>query len=288
MRDSITFPEILEIKHSTFSLVDVQRSGKSAIYNDKSRYLRIGIGPGISNDLHLHKQMQTFGFPVAKLLDEGQHEGMLYFIEESLGDEHFGEIFKNDISASGEISGSSFQQFIDVSKKFVESQVKTITTKPNWESFKIGIHLDKIVEELPEQADAIMLRYEKVEERLGAFPTGLLHGDFGPFNMYPKGIIDLESSFFGPVGYDIGSIMEFSNWFPESPHDGYYQTYKFTDEQKVRFYEIMDRVYIERDLPKISDYTSEFNFVKGIWFAVGMDHLPNLQKFRFKVLTSLL
>ncbi len=288
MTDSNTFPKTLEIEHSTFSLVDVQRSGKSAVYKDRSRYLRIGIGAGISNDLYLHKHMQSFGFPMAKLLAEGQHEGMLYFIEESLGEQCFGQIFKKDTNASGHVSETSFQQFIDVCKKFAEAQIKTISGKTSWESFKKGMHLDIIAEELPEHADAIMRRYEKVEERLSAFPSGLLHGDFGPFNIYPKGIIDLESSFKGPIGYDLGAVMEFANWFPETSDDNYYQLYKFTDEQKFRFYEMVDQVYVDRSLPKISEYISEFNFVKGIWFAARMDHLPKLQQYRYKALIALL
>jgi hypothetical protein len=281
------YNKLVKINNQNYDLVDVQRGG-SAIYKNGSTYLRIGSKEKIEVDLALHKKMETFGFPVAKLISEGEHEGLQYFIEESLGEDCFGRIFKKETEQSGYVSDKSFEIFLDIALKFATAQLKTASAIKDWESFRKGIHLDIICQELPDEKEKILKRYQQIEERLDAFPFGILHGDFTPFNIYPKGIIDLEDSFQGPIGYDIGALPELQTWFPETSDDEFYRVYKFTPEQRTRLIESVDNVYINQNLPKISGFQEDFDFTKGIWFAVRMQHLPKLQQFRYEILRNLI
>lgn len=284
----MNFDKQITIDKQEYNLVDIQRSENSAIYKNSSNYLRIGLPTKIEKDLAFHKQMEAFGFPIAKLLGEGDYQGMKYFVEESLGKEHFGEIFKKETQALGHVSDESFETFLNILIKFGAAQLKTISANKDWESFKNGIHLDIMCEELPDYADRIVARYKQSEARLNDFPFGICHGDLTPFNIYPAGVIDLEDSFQGPVSYDLGSFVEIQNWFPETSNDDFHRIYKFTPAQRTKLIESIDNLYLNAGLPKVSDYAADFDLIKGIWFTVRMHNLPKLQQFRFELLKQLI
>jgi hypothetical protein len=168
------------------------------------------------------------------------------------------------------------------------AQLKTATSVKDWESFRKGIHLDLICQELPGEKDKILRRYRQAEERLNAFPFGIQHGDLTPFNIYPDGIIDLEDSFMGPMGYDLGAFSEIHRWFPEMSEDEFHNVYKFTTGQKIEFTQRIDMAYLDAGLPKPSDYKEDFNFTKGVWFTVRMQSLPILQQFRYEIIRSMI
>ena len=135
---------------------------------------------------------------------------------------------------------------------------------------------------------ALKHAYQKTVKHLSGFPFVITHGDFTPFNIFPKGVIDFEDTFMGPAGYDVGSVSELYKWFPTSRRYEFYRHYQFTRAQRTRYLYDMDSIYTEHGLPKISDYLGDFNFAKGVWFAVRMQRLPKLQQFRYKLLKSLL
>ena len=280
-------PQII-INNKIYNHVDNQRGGISAIYRNDSNYLRIGEKEKIKKDIALHKKMESYNFPIPKILDEGISENLSYFIEESLGEEHFGNIFKRETEKFGIIQDKTFDQFIEILVQFAHAQLQTITSFQDWNFFTDGIHLDLLCNELPGQKEKILNAYKKVEERLSVFPFALLHGDLTPFNIFPKGVIDFEASFMGPVGYDLGAIVEHSNWFPEPKDFEYYRFYNFTDKQKKRLLDKFDSIYTNSGLPRLSDYLVDFNFTKGIWFAVRMDRAPKLQKYRYKLINQII
>ncbi len=281
------FKNNITITGKNYILADIQRGG-SAIYKDDVSYLRIGDPKKIQKDLNLHKEMESYGFPVAKLLGEGRYEDMHYFIEESLGDNHFGQIFKNETEQNGFVSDKSFDSFMKVIGTFAKAQIKTISENQDWAEFRKGIHLDLICDELPDNKLKILNTYLSAEKKLKVFPFAIQHGDLTPFNVYPKGIIDLEDSFRGPVGYDLGSFTEIQNWFPEKSNDEFYKNYKLTDNQIKNYTETIDTLYSEHKLPLLSSYKEQFNLTKGIWFTVRMHALPDLQSYRYDLIKELI
>ena len=152
----------------------------------------------------------------------------------------------------------------------------------------MGVHLDLVSKELPDEKNKIFKKWNNVKDNLRSFPFAVSHGDFTPFNIFPKGIIDLENSFYAPIGFDVGAIIEHLNWFPTSNDYELHQLYKFTNEQKKKFCKAMDDIYIIHKLPGISMFLDDFNFTKGLWFVSKMDKTPKLQQFRFNLLKEII
>ena len=284
----MTFKPEITVGGEKYDLVDVQRGEITAIYKNEAKYLRIGDPGKIARDLAFHKEMASFGFPVPRLLGEGVYADMQFFLEESLGDEHFGQIFKQETEKTGRISDTSFEEYLTSYKKFATAQLNTKIENKDWTAFEHGIHLAIILGEMPELREKILQKYESIKSRISALPFVRCHGDFTPFNTYPEGVIDFEAAFTGPAGYDLGGLIELWNWFPTSRDYEFYQLYNFTSAQRQELLDATDLLYTGHGLPKPSNYLPEFNFLKGIWFVVRMHHTPKLQQFRYNQFKKLL
>ena len=105
-----------------------------------------------------------------------------------------------------------------------------------------------------------------------------------PNNLFPAGVIDLESSFYGPAGYDLITNIIHIDYFPVSPDYEFFQHYQFSEGQKEKYLTVVDTLYQSHDLPALSPYLSDFEFCRLVWSAVGMDKYPKLQKFRYDLL----
>ncbi len=280
------YPAEIIIKNNKYQHVRKQRSG-CAVYKNEASYLRIGETSKIHTDFTLHMQMEKLGFPVARIIGSGMHGDLSYFIEQSLGSESFADIFIKETNSNGHVDNESFEKFLNIIAVFAKAQLASASSKKDWGGFRSGIHLDLIIDELPNLKEEILNTYNESEKRLADFPFGILHGDLTPFNVYPDGIIDLEDSFVGPVSYDVGSFIVIQNWFPEKSDDQFHHVYKFTEEQMQFYTNTIDEIYKEKALPLISNYIHEFDVTKGIWFAVRMHNLPKLQRFRYNLIEKM-
>lgn len=273
--------ETITLAGREFVLVAIQREGESAIYKCGEEFARAGVRERILKDLELHKRMAAFGFPVAELRGEGEHENGYYFIESSLGERHFGDLFAEDMRVEGRILDETFARFVAISQRFAEAQLRSIDREKNFDQFADGIHLDILTEELPEDAESIRRYFERVKERVGVFPFVITHGDFNSRNLYPAGVIDLEDSFMGPAGYDLATNIFHTRYMPDSPEYEYFRRYSFTEEQEREYLGAMDVLYARHGLPKLSDYFDDFGFCRAVWMLVRMHQWPKLQKFRY-------
>ncbi|CAN5753299.1 hypothetical protein BH11PAT2_BH11PAT2_01860 [soil metagenome] len=277
-------PEKINLQGHEFSFVTSQREDLSAVYRSADAYVRIGSPERISKDLALHKNMDRVGFPVAKLLAEGEHDGEVYFIEASLGDKHFGELFAEDVAAFGAISDELFEKFISIAEKFARAQFATRSDTKGYAEFAKGIWLDRMCDELPEHATALIDRFEKVRVRTENLPFVLTHGDFNPHNLYPSGVIDLEDSFPGPYGYDLVSAVVHIDSFPTTEGYEYFAKYHFTPDQVQEYSNRLDAVSREAELPPLSDFWNDFEFCRAVWLAADIFTAPKLQEFRYQFL----
>ncbi len=281
------FPEILTVDGTDYKLVDTQRNKTSAIYGGESVFVRIGEPAKLEKDIAFHKKMESFGFPVAKLLREGEYEGMLYFIEESLGETCFALLFKNEYEQHGEISEATFSQFMDVARKFALAQLTTATHDQNWEEVKRGVQLERICRELPHLRPQLEERYGEIIFRLSSASFVVTHGDFGPFNIFPKGIIDLEDSFMAPLGYDTIPFITHLDWFPDHSDDPYHKLYRFSENQVGEYLAMLRDVYEGQGIEINEQLIADFDFLRGIWFVVGLEKYQNLQSFRYALIETL-
>ncbi len=271
------------IEGKNFTLVKVQRSN-TAIYHNGDLFLRLGDKSDITYDLDLHEQMIAHNFPVAKIISKGEYENYLYFIEESLGDKHFGQLFSEDTKNSGNITKENLESFLNITKQFAIAQLATSGKKNDIKDFTDGIHLDIICEELPDKALRIQERFSDAIKNLSTFPFVVTHGDFNPHNLYPKGVIDLESSFYGPAGYDLITNLVHIEYFPVSTDYEFFQGYTFNDDQRVSYLSSIDALYQSRGLPALSPYLNDFEFCRAVWSVVKIQKYPKLQKFRYDLL----
>ncbi len=293
MRDAwhnrrMEFREQLSINGESFVHFDTQRGNATAIYKGVDSFLRIGEVSKIKKDILFHKQMEVSGFPVAKFLAEGEFEGMYFFIEESMGERCFGQIFSDEYREFGKISESSFLQFLTIVKIFATAQLSTRTAEKDWEGLRRGVQLERMCGELPQHRTKIEKRYDDIVTQLLPLPFVLTHGDFGPFNIYPKGVIDLEDSFMAPLGYDTISLMTHLDWFPDVSDDPYHKQYVFSEDQKEAYYAMLREVYGNEDIDIDTKLIAAFDFLKGTWFVVGLEKYPELKKFRCNLIAKVI
>lgn len=287
-RDPSRFPETLRVEGHDFAYHQTQRSGASAIYRGDSAYLRVGDVDRIGAHLERHRQMESFGFPVARILGEGDVAGHRYFVESSLGDERYGDIFRRECVGGGEVSDSSFDGFAAVSLECAEAALRSAGTPLNLPSFRTGLRVDELQRELPDLAAGIGEAFEAAASRLAVFPVGIVHGDLKPFNLFPSGVIDFEDAFVGPTPFDAATVTDYLDWFPEDDSYEYYRKFRFSPEQVAGYFGRLDALYAGRELPPPSAFREDMTFLKGLWLTVGMERAPKLQAWRRDRLRRLL
>lgn len=280
-KDPSQKPKDIELGGDIFEFVKSQRGGDSAVYKGPNSYLRIGSAGKIHSDLALHRRMESAGFPVAKLMTEGELDGAVYFIESSVGDKTLSQTFAEETEITGAISEESFKQFLNVADQFAHAQLRNQTLERDFEEFGRGIHLDILCLELPQYAEKIQAKFKEIQERAAALPFVISHGDFNPHNLYAKGAIDLEDSYYAPFGHDlIGGIVSV-DYFPESQEFEFFAKYSFSENQKEKYLALLDGICDEQDLPRLSNFKSDFEFTRAVWLLVRMHRWPKIQKFRY-------
>lgn len=274
--------QTITLQNKIYKLVREQRDGISAIYKNGDEYVRIGSSEKIVPDLALHKKMEAFGFPVAKLIAEGKLGDQHYFVEHSLGELHLGNLFGGDVSNTGTIGEVHFNEFLKVVEKFAKAQLTTRSEEKDFNVFADGIHLDILCSELPQYKDKIMALFESISYRLADFPFVITHGDFNPNNLYPAGVIDLEDSFYGPFGFDLITALVHINYFPDD-NKGYefFARYRFTEKQEQLYFELVDTIATEAELQPLSHFKKDFEFCRASWNVVRMGKWPKIQQFRY-------
>ena len=228
--------------------------------------------------------MERAHYPVAPIVHEGEIDDSLYFIEKSLGPRSFRALFEDDIIARREIESSHFSAFQHVAKKLYVAQVRVAETGWNAEEFAEGIKLPALCKELPTYADALRARYAEAVARIKKLRGTLLHGDCNPANMYEGGIIDLEDSFHGPLGYDQISALISIEWSPEQRYYEFYAHYHFTEETKREFREMMRKTSQRMNVADPIPYESDLAFCRAVWLCSGMLEWPRIQQWRFEKL----
>ncbi len=269
-----------------YDLLGVQRGG-AAVYRGSASYARIGPKEVITRDLSLHRAMEKAKFPVAGILGEGELIGSIgYFIEEALGARSFRAIFQEDLDTRGSIQKENFDAFTGMVKKLFAAQIKCSEKKWNIDEFAEGIHLPSLLKELPDHRDALARRFEEACARLQKLPSTLTHGDCNPANMYEKGIIDLEDSFHGPLGYDAVSALMTIDWVPDTKMYEFHAQYRFTDEQKKQYLQTLSKITSKVKLPNIELHLEDLTFCRAVWLCNGMNEWPRTQQWRFEKLVK--
>ncbi len=279
-------PLMIELEGRSFNFVTMRRGDQLAIYKGDGEFARIGQPKSIFADVSFHKQMLKSGFPVAPIITEGEKDGQAYFIEKSLGERHFGDIFTDEFQVNGKISDTSFESFLSIVERFARAQLTTESKLKDADEFAQGIHLDEVCDEFPELADRLRARYRIAEKKTTSLPFVMTHGDFNPHNIYPLGVIDFEHAHHGPYGYDLVSAIMHIDYFPDSKAYEYSAGYRFTSSQKKKYFERLNAISQGAKLTPLSQYEDDFYFCRAIWMLAKLAHVPLLQKFRYDAIVQ--
>lgn len=275
--------KILSLEGQEFHLLGQQRSG-AAVYRGSGSYARVGEKALIESDLVQHRTMEKAKYPVAKIISEGETNGLAYFIEESLGPKSFRAIFQEDYMGNGRIGSENFTQFLGVMKKLFSAQLRSREEEWNVSDFAAGVNVTKLSAELSTYRAAIEERFVQTVERLRKLPGSLQHGDCNPANIYEGGIIDLEDSFKGPIGYDIISALTSIDWSPETRDYEFYSQYRFTEEQKTAYLKAFTTLAKKAGIQDIARHADDLAFCRALWLCGGMHAWPRIQQWRFEKL----
>ncbi len=252
-----------------------------SIYQGNGEFLRIGPKDLIAPELNLHKKLLGYGFPVPAILSEGEQDEKFYYTEQSFGDDLLGDVFWKDCIKENRISDEHFSSLLNLSEQFAQAQLKTASTDRDDESFYLGIHMDYVLEELPEIKADILAAFEKIKVRTAGLPTVLTHGDFNAYNLFEGGVIDFGSIHNSPAGYDMVNNIYHTYNFPKTGDYESKRRYEFTQEQIKQYFASMDKIYLQAGLPKLSDFTEDFILGKTIWSVTRMQRYPKVQKWRY-------
>ncbi len=278
----------IEIEGKRFEFVKTRTYTPFYIYKCEDLYLRIGPKEIVESELNFHKNLLEKDFPVARIVSEGVMGERSYYIETSQGEHLLGNLFADDFKKFEYVREPNFDLLLDISKQFTRAQLKTAKKEKNYESFYLGIHIDYILEERPDLKDKILQAFEMIKDRTYLMPTVITHGDFNPYNLLEKGIIDFGNNFEGIAGYDTVSNIFQTYFFPNDIGFESQRRYEFTSGQVDRYLDSMNIIFIEYGLPRVSIFLSEFILSRAVWSAVRMQQAPRLQAWRYQNLETLL
>lgn len=264
----------LTFHNQPFTFIKDRRNGTKIFGADDGKaFLRFGPANEIETELKFHKHLIEQGYPVPQILEEGEwNDGGKYYLETSAGDEKYGIIFREEVAADGTISDAIFDDFSTVIRRYIDAQQKSEVVDQDWESVFIGSHFDRILEELPDQENRIMAVWEKVRNDLATVPFVLCHGDFNAFNILPGGVIDFETTFNGPKGYDVVSAAASIEWFPTEGDFEFLGKYSFTSEQKEHLLNLQ---------AESAQHFDALFILRSVWAVVGMQKFPKIQAWRY-------
>ncbi|MBP8017138.1 hypothetical protein KAZ01_03970, partial [Candidatus Gracilibacteria bacterium] len=257
------------IENKRFEHVKTRLHSSVSIYKGPDCYMRIGPIDLIKKELLTHSKLLEYNFSIAKILKEGEKDNQYFYIEESLGNEVLGVSFCKDFNEKNVLSKKEFDKFMNITKDFTKTQIGTIgKAQISTIDFFHGIQLDTLFNEKPNLKKEVTTAFEKIKNRLIHFPEVFTQGDFNPHNFFSKGIIDFDSSFSAPIGYDQITAIFHTYSFPNQGIAEISRGYVFSEEQEKYYLDSINEIFINEGLPKLSNFIDDFLFVRLVWSVV--------------------
>ena len=256
-------PEIMDGK---FRFVQERLQG-GAVYKSEKEYLRLG-----ERVVTMTEEVQTValgrkGFPVAEVTGHGEIDGNWYFTETSLGNDHFGNIFRRDYEKGGQVSEANFLKFMAVMGLYTRASFGTKNRTLHRESLRDISLFRETRDQYPIDPDLMDKLIVKAGKRLVDMPNGIICGDLGPFNILPGGVIDFEFLHTGPLGYDVMMVPTIGYYFPKVPGFKRKQLFAFSSDQLARYYEMVQQEAQSAGISDPTEFFNEFIFLKTVWAA---------------------
>jgi hypothetical protein len=270
----------LSIDGNEYIFVKTRSHMPISIYKGQDCYLRIGPRELIEQEINYHKSLLGFGFPIPTILSEGEYLDSYYFTETSFGDEHLGQIFRTHC-AGGVVSDTDFSKLLNVVKIFTLAQIKTVGTQSFVpDTFKELLLVDTLINELPKLEQLTREAMAHIDDRVIKLPSVLTHGDFNPYNIFEKGVIDWERGSYVPIGYDLATNISQAFFFPRGGDYEFTRGYYYSENQTDTYWREIDALAESAHIPPLSDFRNDFILCRSIWSVVHMDRWPKIQAWR--------
>ncbi|AKH33096.1 hypothetical protein XF24_00772 [candidate division SR1 bacterium Aalborg_AAW-1] len=262
-----------------YHLIKHRRNG-STIYQCKhyTHYMKVGSQEMIQSEVDMYSIVHQYGFPLPTLLEYNiEHDDISYMKEESLEGNLFADVFTYDCEQYGEIRKNHFDSFCLYQKNHLYFQLQT-QDKALAQTF-----FDKF-EDLYEEGEIDHNIIDQLKEKIvrvtATLPVVRNHGDHNPYNIFTDGLIDLEDSFDGPLGYDTITALTQNYWFPTQGGE-LNQQHAFTEGQINRYLKYCSRKEIDF---MDNDIFAALFIMRGIFATVKTVNFPGLYQFRYKKL----
>lgn len=238
----------------------------------------MGASEEIAKEIALYETLRSHSVPLPRLLGyEAPTDDIGRMKEESLQWKLYAELFTDSYEANWHIDDALFAEFIDYQYRHLSAQKNTIDQKDIVaDTFPKYTFL---YEEWVIPSATIDVLLERIEHDTAALPQGWNHGDHNAYNIFNDGLIDLEDSFYGPLGYDTITAITQNFWFPSSDAELTKQ-HTFSPEQITRY---LDDLSVH---PLAIDFTDSRIFgalflMRGIFVTVQSGATPMLEKYRY-------
>lgn len=268
----------------SFELVCVRRSGV-AVYRGDSTYLR--LGPGLAEELAAHRHLHAHGFPVARILQEGTHDGVPYMVEESLGAGTLGDRFSAEVDAHGTVGDASFSLFQDVVARHARAQAAMAVTssRADADDFARVVGVSAAEALVPELGERIRVAFDRAAAAVHPAPAVLVHGDLHPYNTCAGGVIDLEGTGRGPAGYDVVTAAFVPMLCDEGATTG---RAWFSSGQIDGYLSMIDDAFRACGHPRPSTYLDQLLVCRAIALCAARHPLPAVWLARRRMLRAVL
>ena len=288
--------KILKIEDEDFEFVQSRLVEGGEVYTNSSKTLYARVGPKestLQEEIH-QKSLAKRGYPVGTVESSGVlDDRRYYFIEKSLGDKHFGQIFAVD---GGVTSDANFEQFSSVLLRFLDAELDESNHLHTEFDVRQIIEFDELRAGYPDKdLSGVEKAIKKMSDALRGLTTVYIKNDLNPFNVFPKGVIDFEYVYPGPIGYDVVSAVIFNSFFPKNEIDGIEQLYYY-DEKQVNDHIAQVKEKLKNTNIDINDEIIQAYIVmKTIWAAVKNNSaIKNPEKksdfwdWRFAIMTKVI
>ena len=265
------------IDGNPFEVIKDKRIREGMVLRSGDTFARLG-----PKDVILEEQTHTMslserGFPVPQILGSGVYDDKYdYFIESSLGDSPFYELFVSDYVKHGKVLDETFDKYQTVIEKYLNAQMKnTNLSSVTPEEFLVTFcPSERIVANygyFKHDVAQLQKALGRVMKRLKGSDMGILQYDLNPYNILPNGIIDFELVGYGPIGLDVMMSSRWSfSWFPNYPAR-YSMQYRLSDVQIDKNDQLISKVAKKMGLKDPMIYLQEFLLLKGAWALSDFD-----------------
>jgi hypothetical protein len=254
------------VRGKTFRYIkDRLNGGKVFVNQDNTEYLRTADPAESAGEVCLANELRERGFPVPELLATGMLEdGTAYYVERSVGDRIFGDVFREETRSQGRVSDASFDDFVGVIKRYCAAQFDPNNiTRADKAALGRLTEIENVMRNNPPSRGTEKMfaeAHDKACRKVMSLPWGYVQYDFNPFNVLRGGVIDFEFAGLGPVGYDAVTGVHFGRMWPRRR-----VAYVLTTDQIESYLTAVDEIAIAKGVPAVSSHANDFLVLKAIW-----------------------